>query len=175
MEKTLTLSTDRLVLEPLAEGDYTFVRELVNSPGWLQFIGNRNVNSTEDAKAYINKISSNPAIVYWVVSRKQDQAKVGVISFIKRDYLDHHDIGFAFLPAYANKGYAYEAAQATLSALINRYRFSHILATTIPANTKSIKLLQKLGFAFDKEIMPEKDKLHVYKAPRERLLQPGIN
>ena len=89
---------------------------------------------------------------------------IGVISFIKRDYLPHHDIGFAVLPQFANNGYAYEAVKAVLLNVIMHNKHTHILATTIPENTSSIKLLKKIGLSFEKEIAIQAEKLHVYSA-----------
>jgi len=59
--------------------------------------------------------------------------------------LEHHDIGFAFLPSFSNNGYAYEAANTVLKNVIHKYNLSHIFATTVPKNIISIKLLKKLG------------------------------
>jgi RimJ/RimL family protein N-acetyltransferase len=41
--------TERLLLRPFNTDDAPFILELVNSPGWLQFIGDRNIHSIEDA------------------------------------------------------------------------------------------------------------------------------
>lgn len=49
-----------------------------------------------------------------------------------------------------------------LNKLISELNLSHILATTVPGSIKSIKLLQKIGLVFEKEIQVEKEKLHVY-------------
>src|SRR5947199_5066293 len=98
------LTTERLSLNALAIEDTDFIQELVNTQGWLQFIGDRNVHSKEDAINYINKINSSPNIQYRVVRLTELQTPIGIISFIKRDYLEHFDIGFAFLPQYNGKG-----------------------------------------------------------------------
>jgi RimJ/RimL family protein N-acetyltransferase len=134
----------------------------VNSEGWLKFIGDRNVHSNEDAIAYINKMSNTADVTYWVVHLAESNVPIGIITFIKRAYLEHHDIGFAFLPPYNNNGYAYEAAREVLSILSQQPEHSIILATTLPANDRSIKLLTKLGFCFEKEVVSGRDKLHVY-------------
>ena len=155
------LTTDRLLIEPLSINDKKFILELVNTDGWLKFIGNRNVNSEIEAATYIQKIIDNPNTDYSVVKMK-DKTKIGIITFIKRDYLKNYDIGFAFLPKFTNNGYAYEAANAVLMNVTRTYNLSHILATTIPENISSIKLLKKLGLFFEKEIEVEKIKLHIY-------------
>ena len=167
METSIT--TDRLLIEPLALSDNTFIFELVNSKGWIEFIGDRNVHSEDDVLAYIQKIKDNPNITYWVARLKDISTPTGIITFIKRDYLEHHDIGFAFLPLFANKGYAYEAAKAVLSEVINNAEHSHILATTMATNFSSIKLLEKLGLDFDKEIEVNDEKLQLYAVATDKL------
>ncbi|MEP7255080.1 MAG: GNAT family N-acetyltransferase [Ferruginibacter sp.] len=167
METSIT--TNRLLIEPLAITDNTFILELVNSKGWLEFIGDRNVHSEDDAVAYIQKINDNPNVMYWVVRFKDNSTPAGVITFIKRDYLDHHDIGFAFLPAFANNGYAYEASKAVLSEAVKNSAHSYILATTMATNGSSIKLLEKLGLQFDKEIEVNDEKLQLYSISTDKL------
>ena len=164
------ITTDRLLLDPLMESDGKFVLELVNTEGWLKFIGNRNVISEADATAYIQKIIDNSDINYWVIRLKGNNIPVGIITFIKREYLTHHDIGFALLPAYENRGYAYEATDAVLFNLIHSARHhTHISAITNPDNSGSIKLLKKLGFKFHKMIKVEKENLQVYEACADKL------
>src|SRR5215218_9705823 len=92
------LITERLLIIPLATSDDSFILELVNTEGWISFIGNRNITSQVEAKAYIQKILENSNCSYWVVKLKEQQQSIGIITYIKRDYLEHHDIGFAFLP-----------------------------------------------------------------------------
>ena len=94
------MSTERLYLESLTFHDNEFILELVNSKGWLKFIGDRNIKSLSDSSTYIQKILDNPNTIYWVVKIKNSKTNIGIITFIKRDYLEHHDIGFAFLPDY---------------------------------------------------------------------------
>ena len=154
--------TPRLLLDALNFSDVEFVRVLVNTPGWIEFIGDRKIKTNEDGLVYIQKLMSNPNIQYWVVRLKSQNIPVGVITFIKRDYLDSHDIGFAFLPEYSGKGFAYEAASVVLDAAKSDPVHSRIFATTLKENTKSISLLSKLGFRFDKEIEVEEEILQVY-------------
>ena len=47
------LQTERLILRKLTLNDTDFIIELVNSPGWLQYIGYRNIHTTEDALKYL--------------------------------------------------------------------------------------------------------------------------
>lgn len=154
--------TERLVLDELCLNDTEFINELVNTQEWIKFIGDRNIKTEEDAINYIQKIMDNPNINYWVVKLKSENISIGIITFIKRDYLDHHDIGFAFLPKYAKNGYAYEASITVLNDAVNNKNHSKILATTVKENINSIKLLEKLGLSFEKEMENGKDLLMIY-------------
>lgn len=147
--------------------------ELLNSEGWLTFIGDRNVSSPEEALFYIRKILDNRAIDYWVVRLKVNETPIGIISFIKREYLDHHDLGFAFLPEFMGKGYAEEAAG---KVLLDKLNDGHpvVFATTVPDNARSIRLLLKLGFSYSKEVITNHEKLLVYKATTDKLVIDGI-
>lgn len=169
MKTQSLLTTDRLLIEPLTVNDNNFIFELVNTAGWIKFIGNRNVTSQAEATAYIQKIIDNPNTTYRVVKLKDNQTSIGIITFIKRDYLEYHDIGFAFLPNFANNGYAYEAANTVLNNVIHKYKLLHILATTVPENITSIKLLKKLGLIFQKEIDVQQQNFHVYGVSKDKL------
>ena len=156
----MNFSTDRLILHKLSLEETGFIFELLNTPGWIKFIGDRNINNIAAAITYINKITSNQDVQYWTVKIKEDLTPIGIITFIKRPYLEHNDIGFAFLPAYEGKGYAFEAASIVLESLLNDH--PTILATTFKNNTSSIKLLEKLGLKFNREIKEGNDHLQVY-------------
>ncbi|MGI8951357.1 MAG: GNAT family N-acetyltransferase [Chitinophagaceae bacterium] len=164
------LTTARLWIKPLTITDDNFILELVNTEGWVKFIGNRNITSKVEAIAYIQKILEDKNIFYWVVKLKENQDKIGIVTYIKRDYLEHHDIGFAFLPNFCKKGYAYEATKVVLNQLIREHNFAHIFATTVPENISSIKLLKRIGLIFEKEIEVDKEKLHVYGASTDNLI-----
>lgn len=159
------IHTSRLKLTPLSGEDAGFIQELVNTEGWLRFIGNRNIHSKVDAEAYIQRILDHPDIQYWVVRPLPEENPAGIITFIKRDYLEHHDIGFAFLPTFSGHGYAQEATEAVLDHLTRVHGLRHILATTLPDNTRSIRLLEKLGLRFQKAIEVNNEALWVYEKP----------
>jgi len=156
------IHTNRLVLEILSLSDYPFIQELVNTKGWLQFIGDRNIHTSIDAMNYIHKINSSNNFTYWVVKTKEANRPVGIISLIKRPYLQYPDLGFAFLPGEQGKGYAFEAAETVLLTISGNSSYAIVLAATLPTNASSIRLLTNLGFVPDKEIEVENKKLCLY-------------
>ncbi len=156
------IQTERLILEKLHVDDSDFVKVLVNTKGWLENIGDRNVYSKYDAISYVHKLLKTEHLFYWVVKTKEKKTSIGIISFQKRNYLEHFDIGFAFLPDFNNRGYAYEATKAVMLMAAAFPEFQTILATVKQTNLKSIRLLTKLGFRFEKEIESDNKTIHVY-------------
>ncbi len=155
-------TTQNLTLSLLSLADVEFMYDLVNTPHWIEFIGNRYINNLEDATAYVTRIINSPNIHYWVVKLNRENKALGVITFIKRDNLDYPDIGFAFLPGYEGKGFAYEGALEILNAQLGLPEQERILATTLKDNVRSIRLLERLGFKFDREIVSDEETLQVY-------------
>ena len=156
-------TTNRLLLSLLTVDRDEFILELVNTPDWLRFIGDRNIRSADDARAYIGKIAQNPMFTYWVVELLNEQTPIGIITYIKRDYLEFHDIGFAFLPEYAKSGYAFEATSVILDYLSVERITEQLLASTVPDNARSIRLLTKLGFVQERTMEVNETKLLIYR------------
>ena len=161
-------TTNRLTLRKLKKQDCSFILELVNSEGWIKFIGDRNVHTESDSLKYIENILNKDKVKYLVVTFK-DKTQIGIITLIKRDYLEFYDIGFAFLPSYINNGYAFEASKVVLSYIVKSTDFRAILAVTVPANNSSIKLIEKLGLIFYKTDIQENEELSVYKVDLDKL------
>src|SRR6187549_3768173 len=98
------LETDRLSLREFVLDDAAFLLSLLNSPGWLKFIGDRGVHTIEDARKYIAErlVSSYRTFGFgfYVVTPKDEDIPIGMCGLVKRDTLEDVDIGFAFLPEY---------------------------------------------------------------------------
>ena len=150
------LETDRLVLRRLSAGDAEFIRELVNEPAWLRFIGDRGVRTVADAREYI---ANGPVASYerfgfglYLTELKGGGVPVGICGLVKRDSLEDVDIGFAFLPKFWGRGYAYESASAVLEHARSVHGRKRVVAVTSPDNHTSIRLLEKLGLRFEKMV-----------------------
>lgn len=155
------LQTERLNLREFTNDDAAFILELVNSPGWLQFIGDRNVRTTEQAIAYLEngpiKSYRENGFGLGMVETKNNKLPIGMCGIIKRNTLENPDIGFAFLPQFMGKGYAFEIAHATLAYATRQLKLPTIYAITVPYNIRSIGLLEKIGLKFIKKINAPKD------------------
>jgi RimJ/RimL family protein N-acetyltransferase len=145
--------TQRLVLRRMTIEDAAFILELVNEPAWLQFIGDKNIRTMEDARHYI---LSGPLAMYarfgfglYVTALKTDAIPIGICGLLKRDDLDDVDIGYALLRRYGGQGYAYEAATAIMAHGREVFGLKRLVAIASPDNHRSVRLLEKLGLGFE--------------------------
>jgi len=146
----------RVRLRELTLDDTPFIIELVNTPGWLRYIGDRNIKTAEQARNYLEqgpiKSYKENGFGLWLVELKENQQPIGMCGLLRREYLDHPDIGFAFLPGFTGKGFAFEAAQATIAFGTTQLKPETICAITMPENHQSIKLLEKIGMSYSHRI-----------------------
>lgn len=148
--------TERLRLRRLTADDAGFILRLLNEPSFIQFIGDRGVRTEEGARSYI---LNGPAASYekngfglYLVEVKESGAPAGMCGLIKRDALEDVDIGFAFVPEHWSRGYALEAASAVMSHAREVLGLRRVVAITNSDNWSSIRLLEKLGFQFERMI-----------------------
>ncbi|GHO71834.1 alanine acetyltransferase [Ktedonobacter sp. SOSP1-52] len=162
------LETERLIQRRFSLEDAPFILELLNDPGWVQFIGDFGVRTLDDARSYIE---TRPLAMYnrvgfglYLVALKEGNVPIGMCGLIKRDTLEDVDIGFAFLPTFRGKGYAYEAASAMLEYGKQEFALKRIVAITTPDNVSSARLLEKLGLRFERMIIfpPENEELKLF-------------
>jgi [ribosomal protein S5]-alanine N-acetyltransferase len=151
------LETDRLVLRRLTLDDAGFMLELLNAPAFLRFIGDKGVRNLEDARNYLR---TGPLDMYsrlgfglFCVELKDSGEPIGTCGLLKRDILPDVDVGYAFLPAYWGKGYAFEAASAVLSYGHHSHGLQRIVAIVSPANGSSVRVLEKAGLKFERMML----------------------
>jgi RimJ/RimL family protein N-acetyltransferase len=157
INNTTITETSRLRLTQFTEEDAPFVLQILNTPGWLQFIGDRNVKTLEIAKDYTKEklIAAYTKFGFGMYAmRLKDTGEIiGMCGLVKRDNLDHADIGYALLPEFSGKGYAREAASAVLKHANEVLKLNPILAIVTPGNNSSIKLLENLQFSLQGNVV----------------------
>lgn len=152
----MILETARLQLRELTARDAPFMLTLLNEPSFIENIGDRGVRSVPDAAAYIER---GPRASYaqhgfglWLVALAETGTAIGICGLLRRDALPAPDIGFAFLPAHWSRGYAFEAASSVRDFGRDALKLPRLLAIVSPTNAGSIRLLERLGFVFERMV-----------------------
>ena len=153
----------------MSREDRDFVFELYNRPKFIQHIGNRNVNSIEDAENYIltrfvPQIEKMGFGNYLLITKEGNEKVGGAVGIFEREGLDIVDIGYSLLEEFEGKGYAYEAAQKVKSIGMDEFGLSKISAIISKDNISSQKLIEKLGLKFKKHVVlpGETEELNYY-------------
>ncbi len=148
------LETERLTLRQLSEDDAEFMLGLLNEPSFHQYIGDRGVRTVDEARAYIRAgaMASYETFGFglWLVLRQADREPIGICGLLKRETLPDVDVGFAFRPAYWSQGYAVESAGAVLRHGKDAFGLTRVAAIVQDDNVASIRVLRKLGLAFER-------------------------
>jgi RimJ/RimL family protein N-acetyltransferase len=149
------LETERLLLRELdKECDAAFTCELLNSPKFLKYLGDREVRTAAEASDFIeNRYAASyreHGYGLWAVDLKKSGIPIGICGFVRRDTLPGPDLGFAFLPEFERQGYGLESARAVLDHGRESLGFTDIWAITSVDNDASGSLLEKLGFKYQK-------------------------
>ncbi len=172
------IETSRLILREIVETDSAFILDLLNQPSFIKYVGDRNVRTIEETEIFIaNRLANSYAengfglyavelnaefgttadartIAFEIQNPKSkiQNLLIGICGFVKRDTLPDADIGFAFLPQFCGKGFAFEAAEAMMRYGKTELSLRRVLAITTQNNETSGKLLKKLGFKFERLI-----------------------
>ena len=96
------------------------------------------------------------------VEIKGENKFIGFAGLKYLDDLDEVDLGYRFMKAYWGKGIATEAAQACVNLGFNTLDLKKLIAMVLPDNTRSIRVLEKLHFEFEKEIIEGEQLAKIY-------------
>lgn len=155
------------MLRQQTKHDAAFILHLLNDPAWLRYIGDRGVRTVQEARTYILNgavaMYDEHGFGLYLMERKEDGAPVGVCGLVKRDYLDHVDLGYGLAAEHRGHGYAREAAAATMAYARDVIGLKRLAAIVTPDNTASVRLLEGLGFTFEQKMAdPSGDAVHLF-------------
>ncbi|MEZ9246712.1 GNAT family N-acetyltransferase [Vibrio lentus] len=146
------VETARLRLRMITPQDAAFIQRLYSSEDFLRYIGDKEITDIDKAVCLL------------VVEIKDSSTPIGICGLIKRDTLESHDIGYGFVPEVYGQGFALEAAQAIIEQAKHNADIDHLVAIATSDNIRSIALLTKLGFVFERveEAINESVNLNLY-------------
>lgn len=155
------IETERLIIRTYDISDAESILRLLNEPAFIQYIGDKDVKTLADATDYIEsgpmKMQQEFGFSLYCCIRKTDGKVVGMSGLVKREGIEHPEIGFAFYEEYCRLGYGYESSIAIINYASEKLNLHTLQAITNVDNIASIKLLEKLGFKYQKLIQLSKD------------------
>lgn len=154
-----SLHTERLVLRPFTLDDANAYWPLVSDPDVLRHTGEAPLASVADVR---DLLSARPLRDYEVYGygrlaciEKMTDRLVGFCGLKFLEDLGETDVGYRFLPRCWGRGYATESARAVMRYGSETLGLSRIIGLVEPDNIGSVRVLEKLGLAFESHIMLE--------------------
>lgn len=149
------LETERLLLREFDEGDAGPFYVLGSDPAVIRYTGDPGGGLTSVAHA-LEILRSHPLADYrkygfgrWACVRRTGGEVIGFAGLKYLDDLAEVDLGYRFLPAYWGLGLATEAGRAVLEYGFTRLGLRRVVGLVVPDNVASVRVLSKLGMAFD--------------------------
>ena len=137
-----TLRTSRLLLRPLAPGDWQDVLAYASDSDVMRYLPG-NVMSAEQVQAFIAEHQPTAGALAAVLPA--EGRLIGHLTFHPW-YAPHiYEIGWVLHPRYHGQGYATEAALALFRYGFETLDLHRIIATCQPENVASWRVMEKLG------------------------------
>ena len=101
------------------------------------------------------------------VELKGENKFIGFTGLKYLEDMDEVDLGYRFMKEYWGKGIATEAAKACVSLGFDSLGLKRMIAMVLPENTGSIRVLEKLNFIYEKEIVEDNQLAKIYALIKE--------
>ena len=144
-----TIKTDRLILQPLGELEFDFIRELSQRLEYNEFERDKaksHKEVTENCQRYIDGARKLPngGAIQWVLLN--NNVKIGEVH-IKCNWEETHEweIGWNLLIEYWGNGFAFEATKAVIKYGFTHFKIRRLIALLHTENKKSAALAERVG------------------------------
>jgi ribosomal-protein-alanine N-acetyltransferase len=156
VERTLTtLETDRLVGEPIGPAHQQELCALLGDPRVGATLGGA-LSPPRVAAALTAKFEhwQRHGFGYWVWREKGTGAAVarGGLQWTHVGGRDEVEVGWAVMADRWGEGFASELGAASVAYGFERLGLREIVSYTLPTNRASRRVMEKLGFEFEREI-----------------------
>lgn len=147
------VETERLILREILPSDDKGMLELDSDPEVQRFVGNKPIKSLQEARqmiAFIRSQYQENGIGRWAVVEKESNRFVGwaglkLVKEPTNDHINFYDLGYRLIRRYWGRGYATEAANASLRYGFEQLGLEQVYGMCDVANVASRKVLEKVG------------------------------
>ncbi|WP_146346195.1 GNAT family N-acetyltransferase [Falsiphaeobacter marinintestinus] len=105
---------------------------------------------------------------FWTVTARKTGEPLGKTGFIDNDGWDETELGWHVYEQAEGKGIAFEAVQAVRAYGAEKRGLDGVISYIDPANTRSVKLAERLGATFERTGEVVGKPCHVYRHPKVR-------
>lgn len=146
----ITIETDRLILRDWREADWQPFWEGTNTPVVMRWLGGVcDADKRAAARSRLESYRNEYGHTFWVIERKSDSQILGFCGLKRSNQaggpIGMMEVGWRLREDAWGKGYALEAATASLDLAFDRFDAGEVIALTVMPNTASWGLMKRLG------------------------------
>ena len=164
-----SLGTSRLRLRQPAASDLDAYASLCADPLVMRYVGDRGPLSREDAWRQLAMLVGHWALRgygMWVVEELGSGAFVGRVGLHYPEGWPEPEVAWAIAHRYWGQGYAFEAATAALRIAFDTLGWSRASSLIAPLNLRSIRLAERLGERFERNLIVRGHEVSLYAIER---------
>jgi RimJ/RimL family protein N-acetyltransferase len=163
---SMNLETERLILRRWMASDSEPFSKMNSDPSVMEFLPK--LLSRAESDDMINRLIKHfeeRGFGYWALEMKSTGQFIGFTGLVIPNFSSHFtpcvEVGWRLAREFWGKGYATEAARAALSFGFEKVGLKEIVSFTVPANQRSISVMENLGMKrnpmedFDHPKVPE--------------------
>jgi RimJ/RimL family protein N-acetyltransferase len=146
-----SLQTAHLTLRPLQTEDAQILQRIYQAEGVLQYFPNTTPPPLEQVQKFIVRQEKHWAEYgygNWGILPKGEDQIIGWVGLQYVPELDETEIGYLLNRPFWGKGYATEAARASLQFGFENFDFDHMIALVHPDNLGSRRVIEKCGMTY---------------------------
>jgi ribosomal-protein-alanine N-acetyltransferase len=147
------IETERLLIRPFVPDDLDDFYRLVTDPDVTRFTGDKGGSREEVRKGMEERIFADYRVVgygRWATVLKTTGRLIGFAGLKYLPDVGETDLGYRFFKEYWGQGLATEAARAVLDFGLRSFALTRVIGIADRDNKASIRVLEKLGFRFEK-------------------------
>lgn len=154
-DRKIILETPRLYLHEMTVLEAADAHELNADPEVIRYTGDPPFKDVAHARQFLLEYPDYRRHGYgrWAVRLKEDDTFLGWCGLKWTDEMGAADIGFRFHQRYWNKGFATESARACIEYGFSSLGSDFIIGRAMHDNKASIRVLEKTGMYYWKEVL----------------------
>ena len=152
------LETERLMVRESTVSDVRDFYRIYSEPSITYYMEGLYQDPEEEKaymEAYIKQAYGFYGFGLWTVLLKPKGQVIGRAGLNVREGYELPELGFVIEKRYQGQGYGFEACSAILRYAKQELGFAHVQALVQEKNRESRGLLQKLGFAYERNVKEE--------------------
>lgn len=172
-----TLTTERLVLRPLACSDISALHDFWNDPEVRRYLWEDQIMSRDAVGEIVAESMRCFEVLgsgFFAIEASADPgALVGFCGHREFEDGEQIELLFGIVPEFWGEGFVTEAAMEVLRHGFESCGIDHVIAATETPNQRSVRVLQRLGMVFEERRQHHGLDTVFYSLTREEFASPG--